>query len=134
MPIERARSLLVLGRIRRRRRKRLAAKAPLEEALAIFEAVGSPRWAEQASAEIACLGLRPRASDSLTLSEERVAHLAASGLTNHEVAASLIVSPKTVEAQLARAYRKLGIRSRAELGARMTRRESPMAPLPHRAP
>ncbi|MGH2803546.1 MAG: LuxR C-terminal-related transcriptional regulator [Thermoleophilaceae bacterium] len=37
------------------------------------------------------------------------------------------VSPKTVEAQLARAYRKLGIRSRAELGARMAEREAPAA-------
>jgi DNA-binding NarL/FixJ family response regulator len=41
------------------------------------------------------------------------------------VAASLFVSPKTVEASLARAYRKLGIRSRAELGARMAQRDGP---------
>lgn len=132
MPIERARSLLVLGRIRRRRRKRLAAKVALEEALAIFNAVGSSRWAEQASAEIDCLGLRPQAPDDLTPAEERVARLVASGLTNREVAACLIVSPKTVEAQLARTYRKLGIHSRAELGARMTRRDAPdSAPLAH---
>lgn len=122
MPIERARSLLALGRIRRRRRRRLAAKAALEEALAIFEAVGSPRWAEQAAAEIACLGLHRRTPDALTPSEERVATLAASGLTNRQVAAALHVSPKTVEAQLAVTYRKLGIHSRAELGAHMTRR------------
>jgi DNA-binding CsgD family transcriptional regulator len=119
IPIERGRSLLALGRIRRRRGKRLAAKAALEEALAIFETASSPRWAEQASEEIARLGLRPRAAYRLTPSEERVAQLAASGLTNREVATSLLVSPKTVEAHLARAYRKLGIRSRAELGARM---------------
>jgi DNA-binding NarL/FixJ family response regulator len=41
------------------------------------------------------------------------------GLKNREVAAQLFMSPKTVEANLARAYRKLGIRSRAELGARL---------------
>ena len=125
MPIERARSLLVLGRIRRRRRKRLAAKAALEEALAIFEAVGSPLWADQASEEIAGLGLRPRSSDTLTAAEERVARLAATGLTNQEVSASLLVSPKTVEAHLARAYRKLGIHSRAELGAHMAQHQQP---------
>jgi DNA-binding NarL/FixJ family response regulator len=120
MPLERGRSLLVLGRIRRRARKRLAAKAALEDALALFEAAGSPRWAEQAAAEIDALGLRAGASpDELTASEERVARLAASGLTNREVAATLYVSQKTVEAHLARVYRKLGIRSRAELGARM---------------
>ena len=125
MPIERARSLLVLGRIRRRRRKRLAAKAALEEALATFKAVGSPLWAGQASAEIASLGLRPGSSDTLTAAEERVARLAATGLTNQEVSASLLVSPKTVEAHLGRAYRKLGIHSRAELGAHMAQHQHP---------
>ena len=120
MPLERGRSLLVLGRVLRRQRKRLAAKAALDEALAIFRGCRSPRWAEQAEAEIAAIGLRPGATDELTPSEERVARLAASGLTNREVAAALIVSQKTVEAHLARVYRKLGIRSRAELGARMS--------------
>jgi len=88
MPIERARSLLTLGRIQRRARKRLAAKATLEEALAVFEAAGSGLWAEQARVELASLGLRPGSSDDLTPSEERVARLAASGLTNQKVAAS----------------------------------------------
>ena len=48
-----------------------------------------------------------------------VAELAASGLTNRQVAERAFISPKTVEANLARAYRKLGISSRAELGSRM---------------
>ena len=52
----------------------------------------------------------------LTVSEQRVADLAASGMTNQDVAAALFISPKTVEANLARIYRKLGIHSRAELG------------------
>jgi DNA-binding CsgD family transcriptional regulator len=51
--------------------------------------------------------------------ERRIAELAATGLTNREVAAAAFVSPKTVEANLARVYGKLGIRSRAELGSRM---------------
>jgi DNA-binding CsgD family transcriptional regulator len=119
MPIERGRTLLALGRIRRRRRRRRAAKAALDEALAIFEQVGSPPWVEKVSAELSCLGLEPGSGERLTPSEERVARLAASGRTNAAVAAMLHVSPKTVEAQLARAYRKLDIHSRAELGARM---------------
>jgi DNA-binding NarL/FixJ family response regulator len=41
-------------------------------------------------------------------------------MTNRDVAATLFISPKTVEANLARIYRKLGIRSRAELGHRMS--------------
>jgi DNA-binding CsgD family transcriptional regulator len=48
-----------------------------------------------------------------------VAELAASGLTNREVANVAFMSPKTVQANLTRVYRKLGIHSRAELGARM---------------
>lgn len=48
-----------------------------------------------------------------------MAELAASGPTNKEVAAGFFISPKTVEANLAKVYRKLGIRSRAELGVRL---------------
>ena len=43
-------------------------------------------------------------------------------MTNRQVAEAAFVSPKTVEANLARVYQKLGIRSRAELGARMAAR------------
>jgi DNA-binding CsgD family transcriptional regulator len=59
-------------------------------------------------------GLRTHAE--LTASEQRVAELAAAGITNREMAAALFISPKTVEANLSRIYRKLSIRSRAELG------------------
>jgi DNA-binding CsgD family transcriptional regulator len=59
----------------------------------------------------------------LTPTEEQVAKLAAIGRTNREVAKELFISPKTVEANLARAYRKLGIASRAELGAVMAARK-----------
>jgi DNA-binding CsgD family transcriptional regulator len=52
----------------------------------------------------------------LTAAEERVAELAASGLTNRDIGAAVFISPKTVEATLARIYRKLDIHTRAELG------------------
>jgi DNA-binding NarL/FixJ family response regulator len=122
MAIERARSLLALGRIRRRLRKRRAAKEALDEALGIFESAGSARWAEQARGEIDAIGLRPAASgDELTPAETRVAELVAKGLSNKEVAAALVVTPKTVEAHLGRTYRKLGIRRRSELSAMMAK-------------
>jgi len=49
-----------------------------------------------------------------------VAREIASGLRNREAAAALFLSPKTVEGHLSSIYRKLGIRSRAELVALMT--------------
>jgi len=45
-----------------------------------------------------------------------VARMAARGMTNREIAQSLFVTAKTVENQLGSAYRKLGVRSRDELG------------------
>ncbi len=120
LPFDLAWTLLVQGRLQRRlKRKRLAADS-LASALEIFEQLGAPAWIEQARAELGRVGLR-RAPEGLTPTELRVAELAASGLTNREVASAAFMSPKTVQANLTRVYRKLGIRSRAELGARMSR-------------
>jgi DNA-binding CsgD family transcriptional regulator len=119
MPFELARTLLVKGVIERRARRRGRAKESFEQALAIFERVGARLWAERARQELKRVGLRRSSGDELTAAERRVAELAAQGMTNREVAAALFLSPKTVEANLSRTYRKLGITSRAELGARM---------------
>jgi DNA-binding CsgD family transcriptional regulator len=122
MPLERARTLLVKGVIERRARRRGDAKASFEQALEIFEQAGARLWAKRARRELDRVGLRRSSGDELTEGERRVAELAAKGLTNREVAAALYLSPKTVGANLTRIYRKLGIKSRAELGARMTER------------
>ena len=118
-PFERGRTLLVLGRVQRRAKQKAAAKQSLEQALEQFEILPAPLWSERAREELSRIGLRRAAPGELTENERRVAELAASGLTNREVAARLFMSPKTVEANVARAYRKLGIHSRAELGARL---------------
>ena len=119
LPFDLAWTLLVQGRLQRRiKRKRLAADS-LARALTIFEQLGAPAWIEQTRTELRRVGLR-RAPEGLTPTERRVAELAASGLTNREVASAAFMSPKTVQANLTRVYRKLGIRSRAELGARMS--------------
>lgn len=118
IPFDRARTLLVLGQVHRRRRERTLAKAAFEEALTTFDRLGARLWAERARDELRRTGIR-RATAGLTETEHRVARLAASGMTNREVAAALFVSVKTVDANLRRAYEKLGIRSRAELGAHM---------------
>jgi DNA-binding CsgD family transcriptional regulator len=118
-PFERARTLLVLGRLQRRAKQKNAAKQALELARSIFDTLPAPLWSERAAEELARIGLRRSSPDGLTESERRVAELAASGLTNREVAAQLFMSPKTVEANISRVYRKLGINSRAQLGARL---------------
>jgi DNA-binding NarL/FixJ family response regulator len=119
LPFELGRTLLLEGRLRRRANQKRAAAEALRRALELFAQLGAPTWLEQASAELARVGLRHRSPDELTATELHVAQLAAAGLTNREVAKAAFMSPKTVEANLARVYRKLGIRSRAELGARM---------------
>jgi DNA-binding CsgD family transcriptional regulator len=119
IPFERARTLLLLGQLERRQRRKEPASASLQEALDIFEQLHVPLWANRARAELARANVGPRQSGQLTPSEQRVAELAASGMKNRDVATALFISPKTVEANLARIYRKLGIKSRAELGRHM---------------
>jgi DNA-binding CsgD family transcriptional regulator len=58
-------------------------------------------------------------SSILTLTEERIAQLATSGMTNRDVAATLFISLKTVEANLTQIYRKLKIKSRAQLAQKL---------------
>ena len=119
MPFERARTLLVKGMIERRVRLRTRSKASLVAAYESFQRMGARIWAGRARQELDRVGIRRSSGDVLTEGERRCAELAAAGMTNREVAAALFISPKTVEANLARAYRKLGVGSRAELGSRM---------------
>jgi DNA-binding NarL/FixJ family response regulator len=44
-----------------------------------------------------------------------VADLAAAGMTNREISERMFITVRTTEANLSRIYRKLGVRSRAEL-------------------
>jgi DNA-binding CsgD family transcriptional regulator len=119
MPFERARTELLLGQLERRQRRRDAAAATLRSALATFEQLGATLWAERARDELARTVSTRRRAEALTVAEQRVAELAASGITNRDMAAALFITPKTVEANLTRIYRKLGIHSRAELGRLM---------------
>jgi DNA-binding CsgD family transcriptional regulator len=116
MPFERARTQLLQGQLQRRRRQKERSRTTMREALQAFEEMGAQLWAGRARSELARAEAVPAHDLALTPSERRVAELAASGMTNKEVAAALFISPKTVEANLGRIYRKLGINSRAELG------------------
>ena len=114
MPFERARTQLLLGQLQRRQRKKQMAAASLREALDTFERLNTPLWADRARADLARVTVNAGAA-VLTPSERGVAELAASGMTNRAIAAALFISPKTVDTNLGRIYRKLGIHSRAEL-------------------
>ena len=72
--------------------------------------------------------LRTVKSD-LAPTQEQVAALAAAGRTNREIAEALGLAVKTVERHLARVYRKLEIRSRSELAARLA--EAPVVLADH---
>jgi DNA-binding NarL/FixJ family response regulator len=116
-PVARGRALLLHGAVNRRLKRKAAARSSLEQARSLFEQVEASYWTALAEAELTRVGKRAADRLALTETERRIAELAAQGLTNREVAEQAFVSAKTVEANLSRAYSKLGIRSRAELGA-----------------
>jgi DNA-binding CsgD family transcriptional regulator len=125
-PYERARTLLALGQVQRRVRRKAEARGTLEQALAIFEELGSKLWAREARRELDQLGGRPSQTGALTETEARVAACVAAGRSNAEAARELFMSPKTVEWNLSKIYKKLHVRSRAELAAKLAKR--PVAP------
>jgi DNA-binding CsgD family transcriptional regulator len=118
LPFELGRTLLVRGVVERRAKRRREARDTLTKALGIFDGLGAALWAGKAHAELARIGGRAPSSMELTPTEDRVAALVAGGSTNREAADALFVSVHTVEANLKRIYRKLGVRSRTELASK----------------
>ncbi len=101
---------------------RSAAREPLREALDLAIRCSATVLAGRVHAELVAAGAKPRraalsGARALTPAEARVSRLAAQGLTNREVAEALFVTEKTVEGHLANAFRKLEIKSRAQLSA-----------------
>ena len=124
-PFEAARALLCWGRRLRHDGQRIAARRHLRAALEGFRALGAGPWIETTERELSATGERlrrrgPGARDSLTTQEHQIARLVAAGASNKDVAAQLFLSAKTVEAHLTRIYRKLGVRSRTQLAARVS--------------
>ena len=120
--LERAHALVELGAALRRQGRRTDARAPLRQAFELARRCGAARIAKRANAELQATGetvrrYTPIGVESLTPSERRVADLAASGMSNRQIAQSLFVTVKTVEAHLSAAYSKLDIRSRRDLPA-----------------
>ena len=118
--LELAVSLCELGAAMRRVRRRADSRPLLREAVELAHDCGAAPLEERAATELRASGARPRrvalsGVESLTASELRVCRLAAEGLSNPEIAQALFVTRRTVETHLGNAYRKLQIKSRAEL-------------------
>jgi ATP/maltotriose-dependent transcriptional regulator MalT len=126
MPFEHARTLLAGGEVHRRARHKREAKELLQSAESAFSSLGAARWAEKASSGLARIGLRAPAPLDLTPTEHRVAELAAAGFTNREISDHMFISLRTAESTLTRVYRKLGVRSRAELARDFAARPRPL--------
>jgi len=121
---ETARTRLLYGERLRRMRRRADCRIQLRAAMEDFERLGAQRWSDVASAELDASGLHVRRRETgpvvdLTARELQIALLLADGQTTRQAAASLFLSPKTVEYHLRHVYTKLGITSREELAARM---------------
>lgn len=117
---ETARTRLAYGERLRRARNRVLAREQLRAALDIFEHLGADPWADRANAELAATGETrvrrgPGTIDELTPQELQIALALAGGRTTRETAASMFLSPKTVEYHLRHVYQKLNIHSREEL-------------------
>jgi DNA-binding CsgD family transcriptional regulator len=118
--VNRCRILIDLGAAHQKVGDAASAREVLRKSADLAVRIGSRRLVASARVELRAAGARPRrlalsGSDSLTPSERRVVVLAAGGHTNSAIAAELFVGIKTVENHLARAYRKLGVKSRTEL-------------------
>ncbi|WP_306214417.1 helix-turn-helix transcriptional regulator [Actinoplanes sp. RD1] len=121
LPFEKARTHLAYGERLRRTKQRAQAREHLRAALEIFERLGARPWADRTRTELRATGTTVAATEpalpGLTPQELQVALVVARGATNHEAAATLFLSQKTIEYHLSNIYRKANIKSRTELAA-----------------
>ena len=125
IPFERHRSELQLGGQLRRQRRLAEARAILRTAADGFRRLGAREWTRRADAERHAAGDRDADRDQreptvafmrqLSPQQLQVVIGVAGGATNREVAASLFISPKTVDYHLRKACAILGVRNRTQL-------------------
>jgi DNA-binding CsgD family transcriptional regulator len=127
-PFEVARTHLCSGERLRRAGRRTAARQALRLAIDEFDRLAAHPWTARALAELRATGANPRRRhshadrDQLTAHELQVALIVANGASNREAAATLFLSPKTIEFHLAHIYRKLGVHTRTQLAALAAKR------------
>ncbi|GAB3828560.1 helix-turn-helix transcriptional regulator [Kribbella italica] len=115
-----ARARLAYGEWLRREGRRAEARVELQAAHESLIAIGATGFAERAARELSATGQRPRRDtaaplDSLTAQERLIATKVAGGSTSKEVATTLFLSPRTIDAHLRNIFRKLEITSRRQL-------------------
>jgi DNA-binding CsgD family transcriptional regulator len=111
---------LAFGVWLRRQRRSAESRGPLRTAAETFDALGALPWLERARQELRASGdawrqTDDRLIDQLTPQELQIAQLAATGLTNREIAGQLYLSHRTVSTHLYHVYPKLGVTSRSQL-------------------
>jgi DNA-binding CsgD family transcriptional regulator len=119
-PFDFGRLEMAYGTWLRRQRRITESRPHLRAARDTFDALGVRHWADKARAELRASGesiLEPVRAPGQPLSpqELHIAQMAASGLSNREIADRLFLSHRTVGAHLYRVFPKLGIASRSEL-------------------
>ncbi|WP_329572039.1 LuxR family transcriptional regulator [Kitasatospora sp. NBC_01266] len=120
-PFERALVRLEFGEWLRRHRRVTEARAELGAALGVFERLDARPWTERAASELRAAGVPTARTESvsrtadLTPQQLEIARAAAAGLTNREIGAKLLLSPRTVGFHLHKIFPKLGITTRAQL-------------------
>ncbi len=124
-PLEEARARLALARVQAGAGSPLALRTA-RGARDVFERLGARRDADEAAALLRDLGAAGRTAlrgdrDALTSREREVLDLIAAGLSNGQIAARLVIAPKTAEHHVSRVLAKLGVRSRAEAAAHAVR-------------
>jgi DNA-binding CsgD family transcriptional regulator len=120
LPLEEARTRLILARILVDRQRDLAC-AEATSALTVFDRLGARRDADAAAALLRSLGVRgrtgPKHVDVLSRREQEVLALLGLGLSNGEIATQLFISPKTASHHVSSVLAKLGLRNRAAAAA-----------------
>jgi DNA-binding CsgD family transcriptional regulator len=118
--LEQAHALTDLGAALRRAGRRSEARQLLARGLDLAAGCGASGLTARAREELVTAGARPRRErlngvEALTASERRVAQMAATGMTNREIAQALFVTIKAVAFHLTHVYEKLNITGRAQL-------------------
>jgi DNA-binding CsgD family transcriptional regulator len=131
--LEQAHALTELGAALRRASRRNEARQVLARALDLAAGCGARALAARAREELLITGARPRRErlhgvQALTASERRVAQLAATGMTNRDIAQTLFVTSKAVAQHLTHAYQKLNITGRDQLTAALAETNATQLP------